>query len=588
MGERIRFPLIFVLILTVGALLRLHGLYWDDMHGLHPDERFMSMVTNDCKLPPTFLDYLDPRTSSLNPYNCNFSFFVYGTLPVGLNKYLIGYFMQDNYRNIFLFGRILSALFDLSTMIAVWMIGRTLRRHYDFSSYFECWAMLAYALLVLPIQQSHFYTTDTFGNAFSTWALWICLEAHFSGKLLRCAFPAGLLWGGAMACKISGLYLLPLLLALLVIPADAPLRPLSFAWCAVSNPLRKIGALIVFFLFGYLALRIGDPHFFAVADWLQPRISPQYAKNIAELRASGNYTGGIPYPPAVQWINKRDIWFPLQNILYFGLGIFSSFLALTGLFSWRRWRSMTFLLVLGWSLVFFCYQASAFAKTLRYFYVLYPLFAVLIAQACVEICANFATARGQRIASACLAFLLVLWPVAFSRIYSVPHPRIAASRWMIDNIPNGSKVGCEHWDDCLPIGIEGAADKHFQHIELAVFGPDDENKWRNLTKARGESEYMVLSSNRAYGSMMTQPELFPRTARYYQDLFAGRTEWERLAQFASFPGISIGGFNLFIDDQWSEEAFTVFDHPLVTLFKKRSGSQVPLSGPEDKADNPKD
>ena len=49
----------------------------------------------------------------------------------------------------------------------------------------------------------------------------------------------------------------------------------------------------------------------------------------------------------------------------------------------------------------------------------------------------------------------VLWGWGFLAIYRQPLTRITASRWMYDNIPAGSHIGNEHWDDQLPLGIDG-------------------------------------------------------------------------------------------------------------------------------------
>src|SRR5215211_8653509 len=69
------------LVLLMAALLRFHGSNWDEGHHLHPDERFLSTVTNDLQWPESFANYFNPDVSTLSPYsNPNMGLYVYGTL----------------------------------------------------------------------------------------------------------------------------------------------------------------------------------------------------------------------------------------------------------------------------------------------------------------------------------------------------------------------------------------------------------------------------------------------------------------------------------------------------------------------------
>ena len=64
-------------ILLCAAAFRLYGVNWDQHQHLHPDERFLTMVASAAKVPSSFSDYLDPKTSTLNPYNLGHGFYVY-------------------------------------------------------------------------------------------------------------------------------------------------------------------------------------------------------------------------------------------------------------------------------------------------------------------------------------------------------------------------------------------------------------------------------------------------------------------------------------------------------------------------------
>ena len=105
--------IILFLIFLLALSFRLYGLNWDQGQHLHPDERFLTMVTTDIKLPNSIVEYFNNKTSPLNPYNYqSYQFFVYGTLPIFLTKIIAVLFKLDNYENIVLVGRVLSAFFD--------------------------------------------------------------------------------------------------------------------------------------------------------------------------------------------------------------------------------------------------------------------------------------------------------------------------------------------------------------------------------------------------------------------------------------------------------------------------------------------
>ena len=111
---------------------------------------------------------------------------------------------------------------------------------------------------------------------------------------------------------------------------------------------------------------------------------------------------------------------------------------------------------------------------------------------------------------------------------------------------------------------------------------------QNLKK----TDYIILTSNRLYGSIMTVPEKYPVTFRYYQALFNGTLGFDKVAEFTSRPNLPLPFVKLcltppfirygiiarknqecplpgisFVTD-YADESFTVYDHPKVIIFKK--------------------
>src|SRR3989344_7437432 len=118
---------IFSLIFMSAAVMRLHGLNWDSDQHLHPDERFLTMVTLAMKWPVDLTQYLDASTSLLNPHNVGFGFFVYGLIPLTLTKWVAQNMDKLNYNDLTIVGRQLSALFDMGIVVLVFLIADAIR-----------------------------------------------------------------------------------------------------------------------------------------------------------------------------------------------------------------------------------------------------------------------------------------------------------------------------------------------------------------------------------------------------------------------------------------------------------------------------
>ena len=51
-------------------------------------------------------------------------------------------------------------------------------------------------------------------------------------------------------------------------------------------------------------------------------------------------------------------------------------------------------------------------------------------------------------------------------------------------------------------------------------------------------------------------------------LFNGRLGFEKIKQFSSYPKLSFLRLNLEFPDEDAEETWSVFDHPVIRIFKK--------------------
>ena len=181
---------VLVVIFLLAAGLRFIGLNWDQNAHLHPDERFLTMVANSMRWPKTILEYLDTSSSPLNPHNIGYDFYVYGTFPVIFVKFIAEFLGKGDYNQLTLVGRTLSALFDLGTLLLIYLIAQKIFKKPIISLI----AALCYAASVLPIQLSHFFAVDPYLTFFLTLSFYL---------LLRNNPFLGIAFGLAIASKIS-------------------------------------------------------------------------------------------------------------------------------------------------------------------------------------------------------------------------------------------------------------------------------------------------------------------------------------------------------------------------------------------------
>jgi len=200
---------------------------------------------------------------------------------------------------------------------------------------------------------------------------------------------------------------------------------------------------------------------------------------------------------------------------------------------------------------------------MRYFLFMYPLLALF---------AGMAISYLKKPLRILLLVPALLWLLSFIHIYSLPHSRITATNWLNQNLAANSVLVWEYWDDPLPLfQISG---KNFRLVPADFYEKDSLSKWRRLSKLLSKSDYLVLSSNRLWGSIPKVPELYPITSRYYSLLFENKLGYQKIREFNSFPTLDLGFTQFIINDSQGEEAFTVYDHPQVMIFKRQEFSEA--------------
>jgi dolichyl-phosphate-mannose--protein O-mannosyl transferase len=192
--------ILLLLIILLGFYLRLYNINWDQGNHLHPDERAIVMFTLPLQFPSNIFEFLSTN-SPLNPH-----FFAYGSLPLYLLKAIgafagIFYPQAASYDQINLIGRAISAIFDVGTLLIIFLLGKRI-----FSKQIGLLGAFFYAISVFPIQASHFYAVDIPLTFFIMLTLYLLILFYLKPTRKK-AILIGILFGISLATKTSALVL---------------------------------------------------------------------------------------------------------------------------------------------------------------------------------------------------------------------------------------------------------------------------------------------------------------------------------------------------------------------------------------------
>ena len=508
------------IILLLALFLRLYGIDWDAGFHLHPDERMLIMVAERLRFP-----------DALNP-----DFFAYGSFPIYLLKFISWVVGLDSYSGMLYIGRAISALFDTGTVLLVYFIAKQIKPKTAYLAAFF------YSISVLSIQSAHFFISDIPLTFFTTLTLYLLLKLiSRTRSSIRLAIGLGAAIGLALATKIPAVFLAFPVLAVII------LRRVRFK------------QVLVIGMVSFIVFAVAMPY--AILDFAEFR-SQLVQQSLMRKDA-------FIFPYTLQYVGTRAYLYFIDNIVRWGLGWPLGILAIAGTtFAFLHIKAKPFIVIFAFAVPFLLFMGSSAVKFMRYMLPLYPLLAIFSA---------LFISRVQpllKLKVEPLLIVIVIWPLAFMSIYSRPHSRVAASEWMFSNIPAGSTLAVEHWDDRLPLPIKDSS--IYNYIELPLYESDTPDKWQSINEKLVNTDYIIMASNRLYTPLMKLTDCenlppdrcYPQTAQYYQDLFAEKLGFELVADFVSYPRFSIFNFQFSIPDQTSDESFTVYDHPRVMIYEK--------------------
>lgn len=548
--------------------------------------------------------------STLNPRNfVSWSAgYVYGTLPTTLTRLVVELTDRTDIYQVLLTGRWLSTLADLVTLLATFFLGRTL-----YGRRVGLLAAALYAGAVMPIQQSHFFTVDNFAVCFGTLALLFATRLARSsggGRRWLDATLTGLFIAAAVASKINMAALVGLVFVAITQIAwrdwhgSSAALPASLSTSTVLRRMTRYALLLGFTgLITFVAFRVFQPDAFAGPNIWNIALEQRFFKLLTQARETAD--GTIDLPSSLQWAARTPWLFPWQNMVRWGMGL------PLGLVAWLAWavagwqlivrRRSEHLLPWLWIALYFGWQGQQFVTTMRYFLPLYSPLIVFAAWGLVRlldaardrlrqtqsvsgdswagrvVAPMLARLRQPRLAGGLLVLVLLAtwsWAWAYTRIYTRTYTRVAAANWLTSVAPNGATTTWEWWDDLLPL----PGGDQYRQLVTYPYGEEEREKYigktglpldvngdpDGLIATLEQADYVVLASPRVYGAVERVPQRYPATLRYYQALFDGSLGFELAAEFHSSPSL----FGIPISDVSAEEAFWVYDHPPVVIFRR--------------------
>jgi YYY domain-containing protein len=386
--------LLLIIILVVAAGLRFYSLNWDGGIFAHPDERStVAFYAPTIKWPENSADWLNPRTSTLNPFwNVEtqerrsytyghfplytlvvVAYILNGLAPLAISLGLPAEWVQflataQSGQGYALIGRALSALADLGTVYLMFLIGRRL---------YGIWGGLLAAALstftVLQIQLAHFFAVDPITTAFTMLALYGAVRLYD-----RQSIGAAMLSGVGVALAIASKFSALPIVFIPIVAGYLAIRQRKSNWLqAITSKdappnsyfqSRMIALVILALSISLLIFIMTSP--FVLLDFGNFRR--------AVLDEQGNMVSGVAdFPFTRQYRNTPAYWYFIDQQLRWGMGWPLGLLGLAGTL-WVIYKTLRGqaqvgeILSLLWIILYFGPTGLFLAKFMRYMLPIVP------------------------------------------------------------------------------------------------------------------------------------------------------------------------------------------------------------------------
>ncbi len=229
-------------------------------------------------------------------------------------------------------------------------------------------------------------------------------------------------------------------------------------------------------------------------------------------------------------------------------------------------------------LIYFIPNAFLFAKWTRFMTPIFAFFYIFAGYLLYKFYQFLSSRPLIKFLIFAFCFLSFLPGVAFMSIYASEDSRLTASRWIYRNIPGNSYVLSETANVVdIPLGLlnddpDRPLSEKWNNVPVISFDfyHMDENPaiFDQLFTHLEKADYIFIPSRRLFANHPKILTKYPRLAKYYRLLFSGNLGFEKVAEFSSFPSLTLNALRWTLPDEQAEETYTVFDHPVIRIYKK--------------------
>lgn len=547
----------------------------------------------------SFMECLNPR------------FFAYGQFPLYLSYAIIQaehWFNKSlseptSFQDAVMALRIISAVSSVLTFLFLIKITEFIfsaleKKYHEHSPLYRSLStFLIFIFSPVLIQFAHFGTTESLLILYYVVLIYLSIKVLQKRDFLQnYLILSGIVCGLAIATKISSL-------VYCAIPAYCLLHD--------SKSIDNFFTRIVFRI-------VSLARFTTIAMVFGIVLSPYNLIQLQEFYGSLQYESSVALGTVNvfytrQFFQTTPFLFQFDHIFPYTLG-YGVFILFVAGFLFLPWRNRYINLLRISFLLVFIPNGYVYAKWTRFIAPVYPVMLIIavlflhdglhkLKYALMEL-KDYEASKSDNVILFTIGFIVFLLSIipgiTFLSIYQNPDVRFIASDWIYRNIPQNSYILAETAnvvDIPIPSPQELASPsaglvKPYSYRSFNYYDLDTEPALQSdLSIQLARADYIFVPSRRIFANhtcyeivdtqivlqkymsqqCLTRLQTYPLLNSFYKDFFTGKSGFVKVAEFSSYPRIQLFGKTLIeFPDENAEETWTVFDHPVIRIYKKTS------------------
>jgi hypothetical protein len=586
----------FIGLFVVLVYTRFVGLDWGLPYPMHPDERNMAVAIQQLQCDMTvWKDCFNPR------------FFAYGQLPLYVSYFIVQlvHFTRGKITVPISYDEAVMALRFISAsaaVLTVWVMMKIVKKlkvksqklkieensdKLSITNYELPITFLVFSFSPGLIQFAHFGTTESVLMLFYTLLIYLAMQLLQNSISLRSfVYKSGIITGLAIAVKVSSLIFV-------AVPGIALL------WYVFTARLNRTLLQLLFYGTKYIVLTA----IMAIV------LSPYNILDMQGFLGSFNYESSVGTGTYIafytkQFIDAVPVIFQFFKSFPYVLGWPVLLCFIFGFFFLPRTKG--YMLLRLSFLIYFLPSAFIYAKWTRFMAPVFPvmlIIGVLFLMYITELLVFKLQETRYKLQKIYLPLYLVscflifcISGLAYLSVYHQPDVRFTASKWIFNNVKNQSYILSET-ANVVDVPIPSHKDpvtlymgKTYQYISFNFYDLEDNPLLQSQLQGHiQQADYIFVPSRRVFrnftcfrenGNVQQEigfykercnnlKEKYPTLYQYYEQLFSGRLGFKKVAEFTSYPKISLLGITLLeLPDEDAEETWTVFDHPVIRVYQR--------------------